>query len=156
MSRGGLYRHYTSPKEIYVDWLNTETAQSDNSLQVVLNTKHSAKEVLTLFLKNEVKQLSENTGIPDTSIYELCNQYPECIELIEAKTNRAVKRLEKIIELGNEQGCMRCESPRTSAITILAFLQGLGSIQPFAKLLPFQLEQQLQTVCKCLGGDFVC
>ncbi len=146
-SRGGLYRHYSSTKEIYLHILEGETEKSDEVFRQSLKAIPPLR-LLELFFSARAEELSASNYCTDISAYELCRLYPECKSILAKRAEIAAKRLEEILTLCFNDHTLCLSSPKDIALQMLFILEGIGLAQPFLKLKKEEIEHQLQLIIK--------
>jgi len=119
LSRGGLYRHYSSVSEIF-----REIISDDFSFDIRIENKESALTILTSTLKYIEDEIVHSENSLSLAIYEYANVENNREEFL-AIEDRAKKRWIKLIEYGVKTGEFCKVNPTAVAEMILYYYQGL-------------------------------
>ena len=70
ISRGGLYLHFESTKQIFEEIMRMDEEAEDDQLEGKLPAKSTPADILALFLKEQKKEILHKKGSLTTAIYE--------------------------------------------------------------------------------------
>lgn len=127
ISRGGLYLYFGSTAEIFMEVLKMETEEADDVFSDSITEDATAADILTLFLKEQKKELlrKKNNLTVATYEYYFGENVPKKDNILKRQFDSAVKIIEKLIEAGVENGEFYCEDCRGTARNIMFVLEGL-------------------------------
>ncbi len=127
ISRGGLYLYFGSTAEIFTEVLKMETEEADDVFSDSITEDATAADILTLFLKEQKKELlrKKNNLTVATYEYYFGENVPKKDNILKRQFDSAVKIIEKLIEAGVENGEFYCEDCRGTARNIMFVLEGL-------------------------------
>ena len=119
LSRGGLYRHYSSTAEIF-----REIISEDISFDERIENKESAVKILTDNLKLLEEDILENEKSLSLAIYEYANVGDNHLEFSDIQ-DKAKKRWIKLIKYGISTKEFYDVNPDAVAEMILYYYQGI-------------------------------
>ena len=152
LSRGGVYRYYSSTEELFSVILCQEQARAVSALQRAKADRIPAKQMLDVFLKSRLRQLQNTqTGI-ENAISEFAANSEQGRRLLQERASLSIRILKEMIQLGNEEKSFSCDEPESAAVMILCLLEGLGKHAGILPLSEQQLEKQLELIYNVLGA----
>lgn len=106
ISRGGLYLYFDSTKELFLAVLKKESEEADDTFSREIREDASAADILTLFLKEQKKELLRKKNTLTVAIYEFFFSYqvPKKENVLRQQFDTAVKVLEVLLKSGVESG----------------------------------------------------
>lgn len=119
LSRGGLYRHYSSTTDIF-----KELISGDDSFDERIRNKESAVSILNSVLKNLEDEIRQSEKSLSLAIYEYASVGDNSKEFLEIE-KKAKKRWKKLIRYGIETGEFNVVDEEAVAEMILYYYQGL-------------------------------
>ena len=127
ISRGGLYLYFDSTKDLFLAVLERESQEADDVFTREIGEDATAADILTLFLKEQKKELLRKKNTLTVAIYEFFfeNQLPKKENTLRKQFDAAVKILEVLIATGVKSGEFVCEDPKAMARNIMFVLEGL-------------------------------
>ena len=127
ISRGGLYLYFDSTKELFLAVLKKESEEADDIFSREIHEDATAADILTLFLKEQKKELLRKKDTLTVAIYEFffCYPVPKKENVLRQQFDTAVKVLDVLIKTGVENGELACENPKAMARHIMLILEGL-------------------------------
>lgn len=146
LSRGGLYRHFASTKEIFIEMLNFDRENSSAELDKAISDRIPAKQVFIYFIKKQKQEIKNGIGRLSIAVYEFCTTEAEQKDYMDKRFSSAVDTLAKLIKYGQSQHEFRnCDSEET-ARHIVIFLEGLRLSSAVVSFTETMLEEQLQII----------
>lgn len=143
LSRGGLYRYYSSTADIFSEILKEEYVISDR-----IEKNESATVILEDMLKAIKKEIMDKTLSLSLAIYEYANMGYE--NLFVEINNNAKKRWSSLIQYGMETKEFEEVDPKQVSELILYYYQGL---RMWSRVIPFgeqEAEYYAETIRKIL------
>ena len=125
LSRGGLYRHYGSTKEIFIEVLERDKNDAEASIDQAISLGLSAKKLLEGFFQLQKNDIAFNKNRIEVAVYEFSVAYPDQKEYLNERFHAAVKIFAKLIEYGQKRGELRTGDSMILAEHIVIFLEGL-------------------------------
>lgn len=126
LSRGGLYRHFGSTKDIFIEVLERDKSDAESSLDQAIALGLSAKKLLEGFFLLQKNDIAFSKNRIEIAIYEFSMNHPDQRELLDHRYQDIVKIFAKLIAYGQKSGELYHEvNPVALAEHIVIFLEGL-------------------------------
>ncbi len=125
LSRGGLYRHFGSTKEIFIEVLNQDRNDAETSIDQAIKLGLSASKLLEAFFQLQKNDIAYNQNRIEVAVYEFSVAYPDQKEYLTERFRAAAGIFEKLIEYGQKRGELLEGNPEALAEHIVVFLEGL-------------------------------
>lgn len=126
ISRGGLYLYFGSTEELFLEVLKQEADEADDVFSARITKNDTAADILTLFLKEQKKELLQKKNTLTVAVYEYFFSHKEEKDnMLRRQFDDGVKVIEKLIGAGIASGEFYCENPRGAASNIMYVLEGL-------------------------------
>ncbi len=127
ISRGGLYLYFESTEQILLEVLQMEANETDDVFTQDIIEEETAAEILTLFLKEQKKELLRKKDNLTVAVYEYFfdQKTTDKNNMLKKQFDAGVRVLEKLIEEGIASGEFYCENPKGAASNIMYVLEGL-------------------------------
>ena len=155
ISRGGLYLYFGSTAEIFMEVLKMETEETDDVFSDSITEDATATDILTLFLKEQKKELlrKKNNLTIATYEYYFGENVPKKDNILKKQFDSAAKIIEKLIEAGVENGEFYCEDCRGAARNIMFVLEGLKISARTIGVNSDMVDEQLLYILRELGVE---
>lgn len=127
ISRGGLYLYFDSTERILLDILQMEAEETDDVFTGQISEEDTAADILTLFLKEQKKELLQKKSNLTVAVYEYFFEHglEDKNNTLRRQFDAGVKVLVKLIEAGIATGEFYCENPKGTACNIMYVLEGM-------------------------------
>ncbi|MCH5257211.1 MAG: TetR/AcrR family transcriptional regulator [Lachnospiraceae bacterium] len=126
ISRGGLYLYFSSTQELLIELLQQEADETDDVFTRKITEEDSAADILTLFLKEQKKELLQKKNNLTMAVYEYSFEAQnKKNSMLRKQFEAGIKVIEKLIESGIASGEFYCENPRGAAENIMYVLEGM-------------------------------
>lgn len=127
ISRGGLYLYFDSTDQILMEVLQMEADETDDAFTEQIAREDSAVDILTLFLKEQKKELLQNKDNLTVAVYEyfFTHGLNDKNNMLRRQFDAGVRVIEKLIESGIASGEFYCENPKGAAANIMYVLEGM-------------------------------
>jgi AcrR family transcriptional regulator len=152
LSRGGLYRHFASTKEIFIAMLDYDRENSSEELDQAIAKQVPARQLLLFFVNRQKQEIQEDRGRLALAIYEFCSTESDQKEYVQNRFVAAVNILSKLIRYG--QSChefVECD-PEEMAQHLIIFWEGFklsSAVVAFPEtMIEKQAEMMVQKVMK--------
>ncbi len=125
LSRGGLYRHFGSTQEIFIEVLERDQNDAEESIDQAIALELSARKLLEGFFMLQKNDIAYNKNRIEIAIYEFSMVYPDQKSYLDDRFHAAVKTFSKLIDYGQKKGEFHDGKPEAMAEHIVIFLEGL-------------------------------
>ncbi|RKI79394.1 TetR/AcrR family transcriptional regulator [bacterium 0.1xD8-71] len=127
ISRGGLYLYFESTEQILMEVLQMEADETDDVFTQTITQEDTAADILTLFLKEQKKELLQKKDNLTVAVYEyfFAHKSTDKNNMLRRQFDAGVRVIEKLIEAGIASGEFYCEDPKGAAANIMYVLEGM-------------------------------
>ncbi len=127
ISRGGLYLYFDSTEQLLMEVLQMEAAETDDVFTQKITQGDTAADILTLFLKEQKKELLQKKDNLTVAVYEyfFAHKSTDKNNMLRRQFDAGVRVIEKLIEAGIASGEFYCEDPKGAAANIMYVLEGM-------------------------------
>lgn len=127
ISRGGLYLYFDSTAAVFEAVLETESGSVHKNTQEKLPSNFTPADFLSLFLKEQKKEILNKKDNLSVAIYEYLfeNKIPKKDNYISKQFSACVKVAAKLIEACVNAGEIYCEEPLAAARNLMYVIEGL-------------------------------
>lgn len=127
ISRGGLYLYFSSTEEIFLELIRMEAEETDDVFAGSIGENASAAEILAVFLKEQKREILRAKKTLSVATYEyfFANQVSKKDNFLKKQFDQAVVLLERLINVGIENGEFYVVDARIAAKNIMYVLEGL-------------------------------
>lgn len=127
ISRGGLYLYFSDTDQIFMEVLKLETQEADDLFAEKVSEDATASDILAVFLKEQKKEILGSRKTLAAAAYEyfFFHKVEKKDNFLRSQFHRAVKMMEKLIELGIENGEFAAVDSSLAAKNIMYVLEGL-------------------------------
>ncbi len=153
ISRGGLYRHFSSTGEIFAEIIKNEQEHALEVLNVARSNGVPAERIFTTFLTKQIKSATDKTQWIDNAISEFAANDPRGNEIIVNRALASVKIMTDMIEAGIAEKAFRCENAEGVARHILWIIEGMAKHNALIPLEDVDIEAQMQIIYSLLGRN---
>lgn len=155
ISRGGLYLYFESTSQIFQEVMRLESEETDDVFSDKITEDATAADILTLFLQEQKKELLRKEDTLTQAIYEYYfeNQPGRKNNILKKQFDSAVKIIEKLIEIGVDNGEFYCEDCQGTARNIMFVLEGLKISAQTIGITAETVDREIEFILKYLGLD---
>ena len=127
ISRGGLYLYFESTEQILMEVLQMEADETDDVFTQTITQEDTAADILTLFLKDQKKELLQKKDNLTVAVYEyfFAHKSTDKNNMLRRQFDAGVRVIEKLIGAGIASGEFYCEDPKGAAANIMYVLEGM-------------------------------
>ena len=127
ISRGGLYLYFDSTEQILLEILQMEAEETDDIFTGSIVEEDTAADILTLFLKEQKKELLQKKNNLTVAVYEyfFAHKSTDKNNMLRKQFEAGIRVIEKLIEAGIASGEFYCENPKGAASNIMYVLEGM-------------------------------
>lgn len=155
LSRGGLYRHFSSTSEVFSALLMEDKDDWEEEMSKAINAGISAVQMIEVFFEQVKKDISENVGRLSLATYEYERNGREKHDFLIRRYEYAVDMMEQLLRYGQERGEFHIFEPRLEAEHLIIYLEGLKmasvAISFSTEMLSKQFDMQLNKIIKMDG-----
>lgn len=155
ISRGGLYLYFESTSQIFLEVLKLESEETDDVFSDNITEDATAADILVLFLQEQKKELLRKKNTLTQAIYEFYfeSQPSKKNNILKKQFDSAVKIIEKLIEIGVDNGEFYCEDCQDTARNIMFVLEGLKISAQTIGITADTVDRQIMFILKSLGVE---
>lgn len=153
ISRGGLYLYFESTSQIFQEVMKLESEETDDVFSDNITEDATAADILMLFLQEQKKELLRRKDTLTQAIYEFYfeNQPNKKNNVLKKQFDSAVKIIEKLIEIGVDNGEFYCEDCQGTARNIMFVLEGLKISAQTIGISAETVDREIMFILKSLG-----
>lgn len=156
ISRGGLYIYFDSIKDLFEAVLEAEEGKSDAEISRRLPAVRNTEDVLTLFFKEQKKEILRKQDSLLTAIYEYefinASKKNPSKNTYQSQIAKSQLFLRKLIETANKSGELRVEDPRQVANHVVYALEGMKIMSRAGKLTEKDVDEELLRLIDVIVG----
>lgn len=152
-SRGGLYRHYGSTEEIFVDIIRTEQQQAYSELQRAKELDVGPEKIMRHFLRSRMRWVCRSERSFDVAVSEFAANSEAGRKALSTRAQESIAVLTELIEWGNREGLFRCTCPMDTAKHILWLTEGMSRHSSLLPVTEEDIQQQLRLIQGLLGQE---
>ena len=155
ISRGGLYLYFESTSQIFLEVLKLESEETDDVFSDKITEDATAAEILVLFLQEQKKELLRKKDTLTQAVYEYYfeTQPGKKDNILKKQFDSAVKIIEKLLEIGVENGEFYCENCSETARNIMFVLEGLKISAQTIGVTAEAVDRQILYILKSLDVE---
>ena len=156
ISRGGLYLYFDSTEQILMEILQMEAQETDDVFTDHISEEDTAADILTLFLKEQKKELLQKKNNLTVAVYEyfFAHKSTDKNNMLHKQFDAGVRVLEKLIQAGIASGEFYCEDPRGAATNIMYVLEGMKINAQSFGITEKMVDEQLLYIMQGLFVEF--
>lgn len=140
LSRGGLYRHYDSTRQIFLEIIEALMGAQDNELTEKMNTGLPASQILNEILERYRKEMLDNAASLSVAIYEFFSE-----NYSNGQDNLLLKQYQYSVDMWNEflsYGIKRGEFKTVDCIEVIdIILFSYQGVRMYSTIIP--IDEQI-------------
>ena len=155
ISRGGLYLYFDNTSQIFLEVLKLESEEADDVFSDNIKEDATAADILVLFLQEQKKELLRQKDTLTQAIYEYYfeNQPGRKDNILKKQFDSAVKIIEKLIEIGVDNGEFYCEDCQETARNIMFVVEGMKISAQTIGITSETVDREILYILKSLGVE---
>ena len=150
ISRGGLYRHYSSTSVIFTAIIDREQEMAFASLDKAREGEISPDKILEVYLEHRMNSILNHKFGIDNAITEFVSNGKNGREIAEKRGADCMKIVEELICMGNECGVYHCENVKATAKQICFIIEGMCKHSVVFPITENDVKDQLELIVKML------
>jgi len=143
LSRGGLYRYFSSTKEIFIAILDNNINSNKNLLERLINDKTSAKDILMGYFLQEKQAILNPNGKFHFAVQEFAFREEDQLVYFQKRLEDSVNILKKIFEYGQITNEFKKFDIEAVAIHLIYFFLSLKTLSPIILMSEEVVEKQI-------------
>ncbi len=153
ISRGGLYLYFESTAQIFLEVLHAEEAKGSDDFMDHIAEDATAADILLLFLQEQKAEIFRKKDNLTVATYEYYfeNKPTKKDNILKKRFDSSVRIIEKLVEIGAENGEFYCESPAEAALNIMYLLEGMKISAQTIGLTNEAMDRQILYLLTMLG-----
>lgn len=155
ISRGGLYLYFNGTEEIFLEVLRMESEEADDLFSGSIKEDATAADILTLFLEEQKKELlrKKNNLVQATYEFYFENELPKKDNILKNQFDDGVVILQKLIEMGVENGEFYCEDCEEYARNIMYVIEGMKISAQTMGMTEKSVDREIRFLLQGLGVE---
>lgn len=151
LSRGGLYRHYDSTQQIFIEILNYFMNEQDNEISEKMKSSYPARQILEEILEKYKTEMLDNSATLSIAIYEFFS-----MNYLDSKDNFLLKQYiysvetwKNLINYGVQRGEFKKVNYEEIIDIIIFSYQGVrmySAIMPIEEQVPQRIINHIKKV----------
>lgn len=146
LSRGGLYRHFSSTDDVFVALLTSDKSNWEDETQKAVSAGFSAVKMLSYYFEQVFASISEGEGRLSLAIYEYGRSGENSNEFLAKRYDDAIDMMEYILQYGQSRGELGGFDTRTEAVHLVIFIDGIKMASAAIPLSPETVKMQLDNL----------
>ena len=143
MSRGGIYRHFSSTKEIFIEILDADLKINRSVVEENIQKKVPAERIIDAYFRHEIESIfSDNNGLY-FAIHEFAFAEPDQRESLNQRVKDSVNILKMILEHGQETQAFKMFDKEAVATHIIYFMDSLKTSSSIVTISKEMLTKQI-------------
>ena len=155
ISRGVLYLYFDNTVQIFLEVLKLEREEADDVFSDRIKEDATAADILILFLQEQKKELLRKKDTLSRAIYEFYfeTQPEKKSNVLKKQFDSAAKVIEKLIEIGVDNGEFYCEDCKEAARNIMFVLEGLKISAHTIGITADTVDREILYILRLLGVE---
>lgn len=150
ISRGGLYRHYSSTSVVFTSIIEREQERALVSLQRAKDGEVSPDKILEVYLEHRMNNIVEHSFGIDNAITEFAVNGKNGKEVAEKRAKDCLRIIEELIRMGNAKEVFRCKDVKATARQICWVIEGMCKHSVILPVTDKDVECQMKLIRKML------
>ncbi|OGO79343.1 MAG: transcriptional regulator [Clostridiales bacterium GWB2_37_7] len=143
MSRGGVYRYFSSTKEIFSEMLDADLELNRLVVEERIQEKVPAERIIDAYFRQEIESIYSNNNGLYFAIHEFAFAEPDQRESLNQRVNDSVNILETIFAYGQETHEFKMFDREAVAIHIIYFMDSLKTSSSILTMSKDMLTKQI-------------
>ena len=150
ISRGGLYRHYSSTSVVFTSIIEREQERALASLQRAKAGEVSPDKILDVYLEHRMSNIVEHSFGIDNAITEFAMNGKNGKEVVEKRAMDCLGIIEELIRMGNEKEIYFCKDIKSTAKQICWIIEGMCKHAVIIPVTQKDIDSQMKLIHKML------
>lgn len=146
LSRGGLYRHFNSTKEIFLAQLDLLKNSSEKLLDSAIKSRVPGGVLIESFFREQLKEITDRENQITLAVYEFSTHEKDSRDIFKERFEESVRILTKLIDYCVKSSVLEQGESELLSKSILYALDGL-KMSTAVHNLPFEeIRKQLEYI----------
>ena len=150
ISRGGLYRHYSSTAAVFTAIIEREQKNAYAALQRAKDGEVSPDRILEVYIEHRMNQILESDFGIDNAITEFASNTKDGREIAKKRAEDCIKIIEELIRMGNKTEVYDCKDVKATARQICWIIEGMCKHSVIIPITEKDIESQIKLIKKML------
>lgn len=146
LSRGGLYRHFSSTADMMVLLMETEQDTAETMVNERLQRHTGAEQMLDGFLERHLEFILSDSGRLELAIQQFAQTDERGREQNRKRVDQAVRRTVRLIESGQKEGIFVDGDPLALAQLVIMTIGGMRTQFPLLDCNRETVEKQMKAL----------
>lgn len=146
LSRGGLYRHFSSTKEIFLAQLSLLKKNSEKLLDDAIRSRVPGGVLIESFIREQLREITDRENQITLAVYEFSIYEKDSRDIFKERFEESVRILAKLLEYCVGSGVLDIDSPELVSKSIIYTLDGLKMSMTVHKLPLEEVKKQLDYI----------
>ncbi len=150
LSRGGLYRHYGSTREIFMDLLEGDKNKTEGAIRSEHPGAARGEALFNAYLDASRASIFSSTRGLYFAVHEFAFIEPEIREFLQDRYKAAASMLKSILSLGQKEGSFRLDfDSEEMAVHILFLIDSFQTTSAILEMPEEKIDKQIDVI-RCL------
>lgn len=146
LSRGGVYRYFSSTKEVFLAMLDSDMNDDTEKVEQAIQNKVCALVILDHYLDHEKGIIfGENRGLY-YAMHEFAFAEPDQRQYFDGRVKRSLALIGKIFKYGQDSGAFKNFDIPSTALHVIYFFNGMKTSASILTITEEMVNQQLKIV----------
>jgi len=146
LSRGGLYRHFSSTKDVFTTLLMNDKNDWEEETKKAMNADFPATKMLSYYLEQVYNGILAGEGGLSLAIYEFERSGQDEEGFLTNRYGYALDMMEHLLQYGQSRNEFKKFNTRIEAEHMVIFIDGLKMAGAAIPLSPDTIKQQLDSL----------
>lgn len=151
LSRGGLYRHFASTKDIFIAQLELHKNNSDKILDDAIKSNVPAPLLVEGFFKQQIDEITSDKKQITFAVYEFSVHEKNYSDIFKERFNEAVRILTKLLEYAIKTEGFKIYNVHEASKHIIHTIEGLKISNSILNLSKNEVIDQINHLKSVLG-----
>ena len=150
ISRGGLYRHYSSTAAVFTAIIEREQEKAYAALKRAKDGEVSPDKILDVYLEHRRNCILESDFGIDNAITEFASNAVNGREIAKKRAEDCLKVIEELIRMGNKKEVYACKEVKATARQICWIIEGMCKHSVIIPVTEKDVQGQIKLINKML------
>lgn len=150
ISRGGLYRHYSSTAVVFTAIIEREQSWALASLKCAKDGEISPDKILNVYLEHRMDNIVNSTFGIDNAIAEFAMNTENGKAIAQKRAKDCLAIVEELIRMGNAKKKFNCKDVKATARQICWIIEGMCKHSVIIPIAKSDIEVQMKLIKRML------
>lgn len=146
ISRGGLYRHYSSTAMVFTAIIEREQEMAHNALQRAKDGEVSPDKILDVYLEHRMSNILDCDFGIDNAITEFASNTENGRKIAQKRAEDCLQIIEELIRMGNKAEIYDCKDVKSTAKQICWIIEGMCKHSVIIPIIEKDVDNQLKLI----------